>query len=84
MRKADAAADVDVIAPADAPHDAAEVAESVDRDDGCFVERGSEERTGQMRAMVLDEVNLHAVGMADAGRAEPAGEPRDVHGVLRA
>ena len=79
MRELDAAAHVDVVAAADAPHHAAEVAEPVDGDDRGFVERRGEEGAGQMRAMVLDEVDAHAVGVGDAGVAQPArraGPPR--------
>ena len=70
VRELDAAADVDVVAAADAPHDAAEVAEPVDRDDRRFVERRGEERAGQMGAMVLDEMDAHAIGVGDAGCAQ--------------
>ena len=58
MREGNGAAHVDVVALPDAPHHAAEIAEAVDRDDRGLLERRGEEGAGQMRAMVLDEVNL--------------------------
>ena len=48
------------VAAADAPHRADEVAEAVDREHGRLVERRDEERAGEVRAVVLDEVQARA------------------------
>ena len=70
----DRAMDVEMVALADAPHEAAEIAEAVDGDEGRFFEGGREESAGEMGAMVLDVVDADLVGPGDAGRGEGIGE----------
>ena len=43
-----------------------------------FVERRRKKRARQMGAMVLDEVNVHAIGLGDARLAEAGAEPGDI------
>src|ERR1700684_1394385 len=80
---------VDAIATADAPLDAAVIAEAIHGDYGGFVEGGGEEGAGEVRAMVLDLVDAGALQLgqnragpfgAQAGHLDDVGDAR--HGPL--
>ena len=53
-----------VVAPADAPGRAGEIAEAVDRDDDRLLERRNVEGRGQMREMMLDPMHLAMKALA--------------------
>src|SRR5690349_13642601 len=84
MREADGSADIEAVACAHAPHEAAEIAETVDRDNRCFLERGGEEGAGEMRVMMLHVVDAHLVGARNAGVGERLGEVGYFDGVAGA
>src|SRR5215472_17698614 len=58
MREGDRAPDLDLIAFPHTPHHTAEIAESVDRDDGSFLKGRCKKCAGHMRAMMFDEMHL--------------------------
>src|SRR5438105_2485420 len=82
MRELHAPTDVDMVSAADAPHDAAEIAEAVNRDDGGLVEGRREKRAGEMGAMMLDEMSPHATAVGNTGISQAASEPSHFDGVL--
>ena len=57
-----------------APHEAAEIAEAIDRDDGGFFEGGGEKSAGKMGAMVFNVVDADLVASGNAGRGEGVGQ----------
>jgi hypothetical protein len=61
VRKQDGALDLDLVAAADAPHDATEVSETVNGDDGGVLEGGCEEGAGQVGAVMLDKVEVGGI-----------------------
>jgi len=83
VREADGAAHVDVIAAADDPHDAAEVAEAIDGDDGGLIERRTEEGAGEVGAVMLDEMDF-GMAIGEAGGEEVGGDAGNADGVAGA
>src|SRR5215469_4886593 len=63
MRERYGSPNFDLAALSYTPHHATEIAEAVDRDDGGLVKWRREEGAGEMRTMMLDEVNLCPGGL---------------------
>jgi hypothetical protein len=72
--ESDGAMDIEMVAFADAPHEAAEIAETVDGDDGGFIKGGGEESAGETGAMVRNVVDADLVASGHAGRGEGVGQ----------
>jgi len=72
--KQDGALDPDLAALAEAPHDAAEVAEPVNGDDGGVLEGRCEEGAGEAGAVVLDEVEVGGIFGGNSFRSKRVGD----------
>ena len=81
VRKQDRALDLDPIALAEAPHDAAEVAETVDRNDGGVFEGRGEERAGQVGAVMLHEMKVGGIFGVNSFGAKHISRPRDAYAI---
>src|SRR5215471_7293110 len=83
MRELDRAPDLNLVAAPDTPHDAAEVAEPVDRNDGGLIKWRCEEGAGQMGAVVFDEMDANAARLGQVFRGESLRQARHLKGVFR-
>ena len=61
MWKLNRSEDLNMIITAHAPHNATEIAKSVDRQYGGLLERGGEKGAGKVGPMVFNEVNTYAI-----------------------
>src|ERR1700730_4748499 len=81
MWEGDGASHLYLIVLPDAPHHAAEITETVDRDDGSLLKGRCEKRTGEVRPVMLYEVQLPRFPCHNSLLLEHLAYSRNAHAV---